>query len=407
MRLWIFITKEPQRPAKVLSEIEKGAQFAYLNFHAGFITSDMILNKVPKIRYINLFACSQADFNEKNSIGVKLLFDNPYTLNLTGCTASYGQFPAKTFVDEMGSTQIGNSVGLATKNFISKDLSDEINIRNMIKTRAVCTVLFGDPTLRYKSSRKNNTVPTFNSKSAFNDIKARPNQRVDLDLRAYDAEHDQVTTTLLQKPSGVTFNQARGVYEWTPTMEQIGDNTFEVELKDTAGNKYISEFKVVVLGGLDLKFEPVAQALEAPWFFDAHDGPMASPSEYYIDGAVKRSGQYAAKIVCRDPNDARFVVPMSVQPNSTYTIKGYIKTDTIIGQTDSGASLTVGLPNPVGANDFVSSVTLKGTNEWREVEVTFNTGNRTSVNVWCRVGNFGDLAKGTAWFDDLTLTKIN
>jgi len=48
---------------------------------------------------------------------------------------------------------------------------------------------------------------------------------------------------------------------------------------------------------------------------------------------------------------------------------------------------------------------IKGDQDWTEVEVTFNSGNRDSIQVNCLFGGWG-VSTGTAWFDDLSLQEL-
>ena len=48
---------------------------------------------------------------------------------------------------------------------------------------------------------------------------------------------------------------------------------------------------------------------------------------------------------------------------------------------------------------------IKGDQDWTEVEVTFNSGNRDSIQVNCLFGGWG-VSTGMAWFDDLSLQEL-
>jgi len=58
---------------------------------------------------------------------------------------------------------------------------------------------------------------------------------------------------LTAAPAGATINSATGQISWTPAEAQLGDNTFTVELTDTAGNTRSESFTVSVAG------EPLAE----------------------------------------------------------------------------------------------------------------------------------------------------
>ncbi len=58
---------------------------------------------------------------------------------------------------------------------------------------------------------------------------------------------------LAAAPSGATINATSGQIEWTPVEDQLGDNTFTIELTDAAGNTRTESFTVTVAG------EPLAE----------------------------------------------------------------------------------------------------------------------------------------------------
>ncbi len=46
------------------------------------------------------------------------------------------------------------------------------------------------------------------------------------------------------------------------------------------------------------------------------------------------------------------------------------------------------------------------TPEWTYASIPFNSGSNTRVRMQCRLGNYGGICTGTAWFDDLVLEEI-
>lgn len=55
---------------------------------------------------------------------------------------------------------------------------------------------------------------------------------------------------------------------------------------------------------------------------------------------------------------------------------------------------------------FEVSDSVTGDADWTYVALVFDAGKRTEVEVCARLGFFGSVARGEAWFDDIVLTEI-
>lgn len=61
-----------------------------------------------------------------------------------------------------------------------------------------------------------------------------------------EEEGSGLVYTLVSGPSGATLSDTSGIVSWTPTSEQIGSQTFSLELTDLAGNVRSDSFTVTV-----------------------------------------------------------------------------------------------------------------------------------------------------------------
>ena len=70
-------------------------------------------------------------------------------------------------------------------------------------------------------------------------------------LYTFDADspdEGQVTYALSNAPTGMTIDAQSGVVSWTPTLEQVAPQQFEIQVVDSAGNVSDQPVNVTVLG---------------------------------------------------------------------------------------------------------------------------------------------------------------
>ncbi len=100
---------------------------------------------------------------------------------------------------------------------------------------------------------------------------------------------------------------------------------------------------------------------------------------------------------------------IDVQPDTTYTIEGFIKTDSIdYPSTNSWNGIMISVDDARGYTYGAWSMdkTLKGTNDWTHVSKAFTTKSDTAqVKVRLRRISGGGVISGTAWWDDIRLSK--
>ncbi len=99
-------------------------------------------------------------------------------------------------------------------------------------------------------------------------------------------------------------------------------------------------------------------------------------------------------------NDARFVQEVAVEPGTCYLLYGRVKAEGCDAER-IGANLSV-------TDSYTEFPYLLDTGgEWRELACYFRTDeNRRTVTVAARLGGYSSDTTGCAWFDDLSLTRI-
>ena len=99
-------------------------------------------------------------------------------------------------------------------------------------------------------------------------------------------------------------------------------------------------------------------------------------------------------------NDARFAQKVSVEPDTLYRISCMCRAEGI-SEDGIGATLSV-------KDTFSYSESLYDTDgQWQELTVYGRTGEeQTELTLYARVGGYGSLNTGTAWFDDISMEAV-
>lgn len=122
-------------------------------------------------------------------------------------------------------------------------------------------------------------------------------------------------------------------------------------------------------------------------------------SEFAVDEARAYSGSRSARITNHDANDARYIQTLLVEPETYYRFSGWVMVDNLEG--DKGANLTL-----EGITE--TSLDLKEKlNDWQYIEVYILTSsNQKEIAISIRLGGYGNISKGSAWFDDIEVVKV-
>lgn len=101
-------------------------------------------------------------------------------------------------------------------------------------------------------------------------------------------------------------------------------------------------------------------------------------------------------------DDLRATIEVSVSPNTKYILRGYIKTDNV--QDGRGASLSI--DNYSVDKSCVYSTGMLGSNDWQEVELTFETiKKQDTIVVALRLGGYSEASSGSVSFRDVSLVQ--
>ncbi len=100
-------------------------------------------------------------------------------------------------------------------------------------------------------------------------------------------------------------------------------------------------------------------------------------------------------------NDARFVQQVAVDPGTTYRLAGWVKAEGC-DPAKAGASISV-------INSYSTLPSVYDTDgQWVLLECYFRTtANQTALDIGARLGGYGADSAGKAWFDDLSLTRVD
>jgi alpha-N-arabinofuranosidase len=117
-----------------------------------------------------------------------------------------------------------------------------------------------------------------------------------------------------------------------------------------------------------------------------------------------RTGRRCVQISSQQGADIGWAANVAVQPHSTYRLSGWIKTQNVVSPSEgrAGRGALLNLHSIQG----VATQALRGTNDWTQVEIVFETGADDMVQINCLFGGWG-LSTGTAWYDDLCLELLS
>lgn len=116
-----------------------------------------------------------------------------------------------------------------------------------------------------------------------------------------------------------------------------------------------------------------------------------------------------------DYNDAVFYKKLDVEENTGYKVSCKIKTENVTVRTAEKEEVSEieAEKNQIGAcisvidTDEQSNVVTGTSSDWQEVELIFNSKNRTEINIAFRLGSIYGDAKGKAIFSDIKVEKTD
>ncbi|MEL7609829.1 MAG: phospholipid carrier-dependent glycosyltransferase [Bacillota bacterium] len=143
--------------------------------------------------------------------------------------------------------------------------------------------------------------------------------------------------------------------------------------------------------------------------FDRANANETLPDGWFADGwytlssdgvaeAALLDGEPVAHIVNHVDNDMRLCQTIAVEKNSYYKLS----CDVLVSNITGGAGANVSVADSLASSDAVFSG-----EGWQHIELIGKTGaDQTSLTVAVRIGGYGQLSKGEAWFDNFTVEKL-
>jgi hypothetical protein len=120
-----------------------------------------------------------------------------------------------------------------------------------------------------------------------------------------------------------------------------------------------------------------------------------------MDPAELHDGKPALRVECTETMTfARQVV--TVKPHTNYRLSGFVKVKDVHengGAGDAGADLIVG-------STQIKTQAAKGTADWQELSIDFNSEGKSAVRVGPALGFYGRKISGTAWFSEMSLLEV-
>lgn len=141
--------------------------------------------------------------------------------------------------------------------------------------------------------------------------------------------------------------------------------------------------------------EPSTTSYPRGWSFSTWDENSPSIAE-----VVEIEGRGNVVYIKNEKaNDTSLYQVMPVEPNSYYEISCYIKTAGV--ESGKGANISV-------LHSHAYSTSLFGDNDWQKVSFIGQTNaDQEEISVAIRIGGYSGIASGEAWFDDVTVTKLD
>jgi hypothetical protein len=140
------------------------------------------------------------------------------------------------------------------------------------------------------------------------------------------------------------------------------------------------------------------------WVFQAWKDRVAKAAK---DPEVRHLGRPSVRIDQPNPTDGALVQAVTLKPHTRYRLEGWIKTRSVEKpnipkqrQGPEGASLTV-------MGNYQKTPSVLGTSDWTHVHMEFVTDAKTDYKFGCRLGHYGKLVTGTAWYADVSLVDLD
>ena len=140
------------------------------------------------------------------------------------------------------------------------------------------------------------------------------------------------------------------------------------------------------------------------WDFSAWRDRVAKALK---DPVETHAGHSCIRIDQPKPTDSSITQAVTLKPNTRYRLSGWIKTNNVVKPAiakqrpgEEGASLTI-------QGGYEKTASVIGTRDWTHVALDFTTKDKTNLKLGPRLGHYGKLVSGTAWFADISLVELS
>lgn len=122
-----------------------------------------------------------------------------------------------------------------------------------------------------------------------------------------------------------------------------------------------------------------------------------------VDDQERHEGKPTVRIDNPQPCDSSAGQKVTVKPGARYRMTAWVKTKDLRPENPKsklGATLSV-------MGGFMHSTDLLDSGGWKKISFEFTNKEKTELEVGVRVGYYGTLVTGTAWFTDVNLEQVS
>jgi hypothetical protein len=140
------------------------------------------------------------------------------------------------------------------------------------------------------------------------------------------------------------------------------------------------------------------------WRFETWKNNVAKAA---VDPNVMHNGRPSIRIDQTLATDSSVTQIVRLKPDRRYRLSGWVKTENIVKpeianqrKGEEGASIGI-------LGGYQKSISVLGTQNWTPVILDFTTTKaKTEIRLGPRLGHYGKLVTGTAWFAELSLVEL-
>jgi len=126
----------------------------------------------------------------------------------------------------------------------------------------------------------------------------------------------------------------------------------------------------------------------------------ADDTAFTVETEGAKTGRNCVRIVNNVANDARFIQTIEVEPDAHYRLSAYIRAS---GVPEDGVGASFGVMDMQGSLLDIDETFGK----WQKFEFYGRTGkDQTQMTVALRLGGYGDVTTGSAWFDEVRVEPV-